>query len=84
MATPLRENPFETQTPKPRRRRILRNTLIGIVLAIVALALVVGGLWFAVVFQEQQRVSVGDAFTAAGRYYGALQQQDYPTAYSYV
>jgi len=43
-----------------------------------------GLLWLGVTIQEQQRVSVGDAFTAAGRYYQALQRQDYPTAYTYV
>lgn len=85
MTTPVQENPINLQPQKSHRNRTVRNVIIGIVVAVVALPLlIIGLLWSGLIFQEQQWVSVGDASTAAGRYYQAVQRQDYTTAYTYV
>ncbi|HEX8995871.1 MAG TPA: hypothetical protein VF812_07565 [Ktedonobacterales bacterium] len=82
MTAPTHERPH---APQPHSRKTVRNVLIGIAIAAVALPVaLLGLLWLGMVIQEQQRVSVGDAYTAVGRYYQALQRQDYSTAYSYV
>jgi hypothetical protein len=62
-----------------------RIVLVAIGIIVVALPIVlVGLLVLSSAIQDAQRVSVGDAFTATGRYYQALQRQDYATAYTYV
>ncbi len=85
MNTPIQERPRAAQPHTSHRSETVRNVIIGIVVAVIALPIVLLGLlWLGITVQEQQRVSVGDAFTAAGRYYQALQRQDYPAAYTYV
>jgi hypothetical protein len=84
MNAPLRESP--TAAPQPRTRsRTPHNVLIAIGITVIALPIVLVGLVIiSMSIQDAQRVSVGDAFSATGRYYQALQRGDYATAYTYV
>ncbi len=69
------QNAF-SQERNPVRKRGLNKVLVGVILSVLVVIIVVG----AVVIGKQ----INSYNSVVSKYYAAVQQQDYPKAYSYI